>query len=118
MYKSVGEWVGGQLEMGGRVGGWVGRWVGCWRWVDGWAAGGWFYLLIGVFRVAMSPKSASHSLRDVSLKQGVNIRPISSMWCPPWAPMLSYDFTWSAKPTVKKHTSHLNLVMQQCTGGV
>ena len=55
--------------------------------VGGWEAGGGFSLLLGLFGVAMSPKSASHSLRDVSLKQGVNIRPISSMWCPPWAPV-------------------------------
>ena len=30
----------------------------------------------------------------------------------------SSDFTWSAKPALQKLTSHLSLVMQQCTGSV
>ena len=44
---------------------------------DGWEAGGRLYLPIGLFGVAMSPKSASHrsrqdwrALRDVSPTQG------------------------------------------------
>ena len=46
-------------------------------WVGGWEAGSGLYLTIGMFGVAMSPRSASHrprqdwrALRDVSPTQG------------------------------------------------
>ena len=65
MYKGVGEWGGG----GGG---------------EGWEAGGGLHHPIGLFGVAMSPRSVSQrprqdwrALRDVSpTNSGVNIRPV------------------------------------------
>ena len=59
--------MGGWEEVGGGWGEWRGRWE----------AGGGLYLPIGLFGVAMSPRSASHrprqdwtALREVSPTQG------------------------------------------------
>ena len=60
MYKGVGGWEGGGVGRGGR-----------------WEAGGGLYLPIGLFGVAMSPRSVSHrprenwrALRDILPTQG------------------------------------------------
>ena len=47
MYKGVGGWEGGGVGGGGR-----------------WEAGGGLYLPIGLFGVAMSPRSTSHRPRQ------------------------------------------------------
>ena len=55
----------------------MGGWGGGWKGVGGWEAGGGLHHPIGLFRVAMSPRSVSHrprqdwrALRDVSPTQG------------------------------------------------
>ena len=60
MYKGVGRWEGDGVDGGGR-----------------WEAGGGLRLPIGLFGVAMSPRTTSHrprqawrALRDASLTQG------------------------------------------------
>ena len=71
MYQGVGGWVGG-------------KWGG---WRGGWEAGGGLYLPIGLFGVAMSPRSASHRPRQDCMEglkrrltnRGVNIRPMPSI---------------------------------------
>ena len=93
-------------------------------WVE-WEAGGGLNLTIGLFGVAMSPRSASHrprqdwrALRDVSPTQ-VNIRPIPPIYSAIHGSYcLSHDYTWSTKPGLEKQTSQLSPLMQQCTGSV
>ena len=71
-YKGVGGWEEG--AGGRRVGG-----------GGGWEARGWLYLPIGLFGVAMSPRSVSYRPRQDCMEglkrrltnTGVNIRPIS-----------------------------------------
>ena len=66
------EWGGWRGRVGGEWGGWRGRVGGG----GGWEAGGRLYLPIGLFKAAMSPRSANHgprqdwrALRDVSPTQ-------------------------------------------------
>ena len=78
-----GRWVGGEWGrwVGGRGVGWVGGDWGGWEGSGvggggGWEAGGRLYLPIGLFKAAMSPRSANHrprqdwrALRDLSPTQ-------------------------------------------------
>ena len=93
---------GGQLlGEGGRGLGWV---VG----MSGTAGGG-LYFLLGLFRVAVSPRSTSYKpiegLRDISLTLG----PISDPYFPSSTlhgpHCLNRDFTWLAKLALEKLTS-------------
>ena len=104
----MGRWEGGGV--GGR---------------SGWEARGGLHLPIGLFGVAMSPRSASHrprqdwrALGEVSPTQGW----ISDPYLPSSALHGSYclihDFTWSAKPGLEKQTNKLSPLMQWCTGSV
>ena len=84
----------------------------------GWTAKGRLYHPLGLFRLAMSPRSASHrpknaldGLRDVSLPLGSISDPclpcsaLHGFYC------LSHGFTWSAKLALEKQTSQPSLVM-------
>ena len=91
----------------------------------GWEAGGGLYLLIGLFGVAMSPRSASHrprqnwrALRDISPTEESISDPYLPYSALHGSHCLSHDFTWSAKPALEKQTSQLSPLMQQCTGSV
>ena len=78
------------------------RWWGGCRWRGGWGARGSLYLLIGLFRVAMSPRSLE-GLRYVSLMQGEYQTHISHLVASALHEphCLSHDFTWLAKPTLE-----------------
>ena len=87
----------------------------------GWDAGGSLYLPIGLFAVAMSPRTTSHrprqawrALRVSSLTQGWISDPYLSSSALHGPHCLSHDFTWSAKPAPEKQTSQLSPSMQQC----
>ena len=105
MYKGVGRCEGGGVAGGG------GREVG-----------GGLYLPIGLFGVAMSPRSASHNsprqdwraLRDVSPTQGWISYPYLPSSALHESHCLSRDFTQSAKPALEKQTSPLIPIMQRC----
>ena len=115
MYKGVGwvggewgEWEGGEWE-GGGVGG-----------AGGWEAGGGLHRPTGLFGVAMSPRSASHTprhdwraLRDVSPTQGGISDPYLPSSALHGSHCLSRDFTRSAKPCPEKQTSQHSPLMQQ-----
>ena len=84
------------------------------RW-GGWEAGGGLHRPIGLFGVAMSPRSANHrprhywrALRDVISDSYLPSSALHGSHC------LSHDFTRSAKPALEKQTSQLSTVMQQC----
>ena len=70
----------------------------------GWSAGGGLYILLGLFRVAMSPRNAS-DLRDILL----TLRLVSDPYLPSSVlhglHCLSYDFTWLAKLALENQTS-------------
>ena len=77
-----------------------------------WEAGGRLYLPIGLFGVAMSPRSASdrprqdwRALRDVSPTQGGISDPYLPSSALHGSHCLSRDFTWSAKTVLEKQTS-------------
>ena len=106
MYKGVDGWEGDGVGGGG-----------------GWEAGGGLYLPIGLFGVAMSPRSASHrprqdwrDLRDFSPTQGWISDPHLPSSAIHGSHCLSRDFTWSAKPALEKQTSQRSPLMQQCMG--
>ena len=75
--KGVGGWEGDGWDGGG----------------GGWAPGGGLNLPLGLFGLAMSPRSASHRpnmLRRAKRRlttTGVNFRPMPSIKCPPWVPL-------------------------------
>ena len=87
----------------------------------GWEARDGLHCPIGLFGVAMSPGSASHrprhdwrALRDVSPTQGGISDPHLPSSALHGSHYLSRDFTRSVKPALKKQTSQLSPVMQQC----
>ena len=91
----------------------------------GWEAGGGLYLPIGLFEVAMSPRSASHrprqdwrALRDISPTQGRIPDPYLPSSALHESHCLSCDFDWLAKPALEKQTNQLSPLVQQCTGSV
>ena len=105
--------------MEGGWGGWRG--VGWMEGVGGWEARGRLHLPIGLFGVAMNPRSASHrprhdwrALRDVSPTQGSISDPYLPSSALHGSHCLSRDFTRSIKPALEKQTSQLSPVMQQC----
>ena len=87
-------------------------------------AGGGLHHPIGLFGVAMNPRSATHrprhnwrALRDVSPTQGRISDPYLSFSALHGSHCLSRDFTRSVKPALEKQTSQLSPVVQQCMDG-
>ena len=85
-----------------------------------WEAGGGLYLPVGLFGVAVRPRSASHrprqdwrALTDVSPTQGY--LPSSALH---GSHCLNRDYTRSAKSAREKQTSQFSPLMQQCMDSV